>query len=1433
MPGLKARRHNGKIQAMPKALFFSLPSVSVSKTLAPIVNEIALQGHEIVYYNMADFRPEGNFSFRFKPYPDNDKAYYTDKIDEQTSYFDFGNMLIDCAAGLMDFLVTEVEQERPDFIIHSHLAVWGKLTALLAKVPAITFYTTFVLDKRIMLPFIRQLNTGSDMNFDHVSEAMNFYRKFNGLYQQLKLNGTPEVWDVYINKGGLNLSFIVKSFQPQPELFGEEFRFLGYPTPIEEKGQEKNIVYVSMGTIMKGDIPFYKLIIHVLKDLAFNCIISVGNKVDKALLGEIPAHIKVVPFIDQRAVLKNARLFLTRGGMASVHEALYTYTPMIVMPVIPEQQFTARKIEELGIGKHLPLKTFNEQSLREAIEQVLGNYKEYVSNLHALVAKVSPVSPGKQAASAVNEFLRQKTIVDLFIASARQQPGAIAVVHGNDSISFGKLHEKTNQLAHHLRRQGVKQEVCVPVLLEPGIDIIIAIMGILKAGGAYVPIDPGYPKERVAYVLADIDSKVVITTSAAAVKLPAGTYHTVMPDADWAVVAEEPVTELPTRPSPADLAYVIYTSGSTGRPKGVMVEHNQIYTYTLDIFERFYLHQCNSYAILGTFSADAGHTAVFCALCFGKRLNVVNIKQAAGFQSLAAHFEKYPVDCYKTTPSLLSFLLQHGEAQKILPAKRLIVGGEACPPTLANELLKILPQGCMLFNHYGPTETTVGVVTYEFPLHIEKFPGMVPMGKPLQHVQAYILNEQLAAVQAGETGELYIGGPLVARGYVKNSGLTNERFIWLNLDGQTTRVYKTGDIAKYLPDGNIQYLGRQDDQVKILGNRVELKEIEHAILQSGLVTQCVVTTRENEAGAKYLAGYVMTDDGFDKARLIAALREKLPVYMIPAKWVLIEKWPLTFNNKIDKNALPDPAPGNTEPVSGDEGDDSLEAFLEKTWQKILGCNETDVTADFFEAGGDSMQLIRLRFEIAAQLKIDLPVAELFGHLTIRKLAALILAKQKASSKTGINFEGFDENEVSATQRNLFMQNSLNPSLAFPNSSITFEIHGSIDTKKLELAVNQVASLHESLRTAYTYANGKVCKQVAEKIHVPIEEIESDGTSIDQEIISVTRPFNFSKLPLLRVFLISVAGNRKFLHIDLPHINSDGESLKILMDELEAIYNNTHPGNRKHQFTDFQKNVHAYRNSPQYLADEAFWQQQLAHDIPFLTFKPTQKAVRSKFEGEYFITALPAGATASINNYIKHKALTRFQLLLTAYSLLLHKITAANKLAIMLPVHNRNEQGMEEVVGLLSNVVLIKTFVEPSQKVKDFINQTRDTILQAVRHQRFPFEKQLELWTRQGREAGKLFGSFFGYHNNRGQYAFGAARLKLYIPARNKENLPLSMAIFETETEFILRLSASAAIFNQAELKGLGQMYLQLIEQVINAGSHQTVGALLNLHEPAF
>ncbi len=1421
---------------MLKGFFFSLPSVSVSNTLAPVIEAIAATGYRMVYFNTADFEPGGPYHFEFRPYPGDFNGYYSDRIDENTSYFQFGEILIGAATGMMDFLLAEVKREKPDFIVHSHLAVWGKLVARHFGLPAITLYTTFVLDKRIMLPFFRKLNAGQGSSLQNVSDAVGFCRKSQSLYTQLGLKDQPDPWDVYINKGDLNLSFILRPFQPQDEWFGAGYHFMGYPLARQPQAAAKKLVYVAMGTILNKDAAFYRLCLDVLGQLDVDCVISAGAGVDLSGLGPLPPRIRVARYVDQLAVLEEAVLFLTRGGMASVHEAVGTHTPMIVIPVIPEQQLTAEKIAELGIGIHLPARQLTGAALGEAIRRVLDQPDPYLRNLAALTEGLPPDPVPVRAAGLVHDFLRQgglgspagaagagDTLVDLFTQQARRHPGVVAVRHHDACLTFGELDAKTNQLAHYLRACGVRAGTPVPMFLDHGTDVIVALLAILKAGAAFVPIDTEYPPDRVACLLDDTACRVVVSNAASRGKLPPdGSRIVVSLDEHAPQIAAGPATAPDSRPVSSDLAYVIYTSGSTGRPKGVMVEHAQIYAYMLGVYERMALAECNSYAIIGTFAADAGYTAVFAALCFGKSLHLVNVKSFAHFTALAAYFRQYPVDCYKTTPSLMAFFLQHTDAAAVLPRKRMILGGEASTRELAVAVAALLPPGCRLFNHYGPTETTVGVVTFAFPDRVEAFPDAVPLGIPLPHVRAHVLDDRLQPVAAGAAGELYIEGPLVARGYLNNPALTDGKFIRHPLAGTESRLYRTGDLVRVQPDGNLAYLGRTDDQVKIRGYRVEPKEIEHVLLRTGLVHQCVVMARQNEAGAAYLAAYVMPAGPFDPAQLAGALQKQLPAYMVPTRWVPMQAWPLTFNNKIDKRALP--APDREAPATTPDGG-TPDGELAALWRQLLGAAPVGRDDHFFELGGDSFGLIRLGFELHRRLGVEIPPVDLFGCLTFGAMSDRIAAGRGAGPAAGAALPGgFDEREASLTQKNLFIQHKLHPSEAFPHSSITFEIAGVLDVPRLEGAFREVIGAHESLRTAFTLSGGKVYKRVGDDFTFGLSHLRAPGGDPDGAIIAATQPFDFGTFPLIRAFLLETSSGSKYLHLDLPHINSDGESLKVILRDLAEAYNRGRLATQRPRFTDFQRGVHAYLHSARYQADEAFWRGQLAEGIT--PVRASRGARSGGFNGQFVVVAFPPGLPGRISTGCRARNLTQFQLLLTAYFLLLRRITGAGNLAVMVPVHNRHEPGTADMVGLLSNVVLVRATVPESGAVGDLTDACRQSILQAIGHQQYPFEKLIRLWTGGGRDTRDLLSTFFGYHAHPEAYALGDAALTLHVPLRHKENLPLSAAVFETPAGLVLRLSSAAGAFDTGSLHEHAQAYFDLLDRLTASRPDDPVGSLL-------
>jgi amino acid adenylation domain-containing protein len=500
------------------------------------------------------------------------------------------------------------------------------------------------------------------------------------------------------------------------------------------------------------------------------------------------------------------------------------------------------------------------------------------------------------------------TLIDLFDEQVNKNPDKIALVYKKEKLSYQQLNERANQFAHYLRAKGVKEEILIPIFIERSIEMIVSILGILKAGAAFVPIDTNYPSQRVKFILEDIGISPIITNSESKAKLlsVSSGADLISVDEDWDVIKKMSSKKPSNKIAPDHLAYIIYTSGSTGNPKGVMVEHKSIFNYLLNSRERFIKKGAYS---SGTFihipyTFDASLKSIFTPLVSGK-LSVISSKPSPlVFDDPNLH--KYaPYDFIQLTPAHLDFFYEKFKDKYNKPITgKISIGGEAL---YLSHFDRLIDQGDTLevINEYGPTEATVACTGYYF--HVGKdtgIPQILPIGKPIENVQIHILNDDLQPVKPGEKGEIYIAGAQVARGYLNQPDLTKNKFIpnlFSNIAG--AKIYKTGDMGRWLPDGNIEYAGRIDTQVKIRGHRIELGEIESILIGNELIKNAAVEARENKHGDKQLVAYLVPFGKFDKQAVLAYLKDKLPQHLIPEKIVEVEYLPLTNNGKIDRKSL--------------------------------------------------------------------------------------------------------------------------------------------------------------------------------------------------------------------------------------------------------------------------------------------------------------------------------------------------------------------------------------------------------------------------------------------------------------------------------------------------------------------------------------------------
>ncbi|NCR69792.1 MAG: amino acid adenylation domain-containing protein [Microcystis aeruginosa LG13-12] len=586
-------------------------------------------------------------------------------------------------------------------------------------------------------------------------------------------------------------------------------------------------------------------------------------------------------------------------------------------------------------------------------------------------------------------------IHQLFEEQVERTPDNIAVVFEDQQLNYRELNARANQLAHYLQKLGVGPDVLVGISVERSLEMIVGLLGILKAGGAYVPLEPAYPQKRLDFMVGESEAQVLLTQSSLAARFTHHGVPVVYLDSDWQKIAEFEEENPENTTTAKNLIYTIFTSGSTGKAKGVAIEHRQLLNYLNGIQERCLSKPGEQFALVSTFAADLGNTVIFPSLINGGCLHLLSEARTTDSNAFLEYCQQHPFDYLKIVPSHLAALLSAAQPETKLPWQKLILGGEPTTWNLAEKVLIHAPQ-CQIFNHYGPTEATVGVLTFAMdsqsisPSQRDSSTQNVPLGRPLANTQIYLLDQNLQPVPIGVQGELYIGGASLARGYLNRPELTNEKFIPHPFHQETeSRLYKTGDLARYLPDGNIEYLGRIDNQVKIRGFRIELGEIEAVLSQHNYVETTCVTASEDSPGIKRLVAYIVPPKNVTPItnELRQFLKARLPDYMIPSAFVTLDALPLTPNGKLDHRALPEPnlrgeielnfvAPRNLE-----------EEILAKIWSQVLRVELVGIYDNFFELGGDSILTIQI-ITRARKAGLELTPKQLFTHQNIAELATV-------------------------------------------------------------------------------------------------------------------------------------------------------------------------------------------------------------------------------------------------------------------------------------------------------------------------------------------------------------------------------------------------------------------------------------------------------------
>ena len=588
---------------------------------------------------------------------------------------------------------------------------------------------------------------------------------------------------------------------------------------------------------------------------------------------------------------------------------------------------------------------------------------------------------------------------ELFEAQVERTPDAVAVLFAEQQLSYGELNRRANQLAHYLRRLGVGPEVLVGVLLERSVEMIVALLGILKAGGAFVPLDPSYPQERIAFMLADAGVGALLTQENLREKFGETRARVVCLEEEWSLIRQGSIENLAGGSLPGKLAYVIYTSGSSGLPKGVGIEHGSLSNYLCWVNESLFAGRMYNLPFVTGLSFDASLKQVFAPLVRGDQVWMLSNDTVSDPSALLAALNTRSNVALNCVPSLWAAVLnsvpESELANRLKSLRCLFVGGEALSPELLERTFAALPQ-LEVRNLYGPTEATANAVFSRITV------GKKPLiGRPIANTEAYVLDANLQPVPIGVVGELYIGGVGVARGYLGRPELTAERFVPHCFCGQPgKRLYRTGDLACFREDGQLEYQGRIDEQVKVRGYRIELGEIEAVLSEHPAVRQSVTIAREDIAGDKRLVSYIVAAEPVESGELRRYLKRQLPDYMMPSAFVLLDVLPLMPNGKIDRRALPAPESARIEQQASTTTQTPIEEIITGICAHLLKCEEVSGADNFFEIGGHSLLATQLIARLRDSLALEIPVRWVFQSSTLAELAERVeaeFAKEKAAS----------------------------------------------------------------------------------------------------------------------------------------------------------------------------------------------------------------------------------------------------------------------------------------------------------------------------------------------------------------------------------------------------------------------------------------------------
>lgn len=1037
-----------------------------------------------------------------------------------------------------------------------------------------------------------------------------------------------------------------------------------------------------------------------------------------------------------------------------------------------------------------------------------------------------------------------RSVISLFEKYVRTTPDAIALAYDDKMLTYGALDSAVNQLAVYLKAHyRLCAEEIVALMAPPSEKWVIAMLAILKAGGAYLPLDIALPAQRKTWILADAGVKLLLTDMDQLAEQPGYEGDIFLLDGDWQHLPETE-EKLVTPVLPGSLAYVIYTSGTTGTPKGVMLEHGGLLNMIQCQITRFGIRASDNVLQFASPSFDAAVSEIFMALCAGARLVMADRQALKDTRLFSGLLQQQQITVVTMPPSYLGAL----PWDTFLSLRVIISAGEKLHTAAARYLSRHLS----FYNAYGPTECTVCTTIHLIHPDMDD-DEMESIGTPIDNVQVYILGAHQEVLPVGVPGDIYIGGSGLARGYLHQPALTAEKFIpipWPDVPGE--RLYYTGDTGKWLANGKIIYTGRRDDQVKVRGYRIEPAEVSAVVMRSGLVQQCEVMAIAQAGGQLQLTAFVVPAPAFDQKKLTDYLTERLPDYMVPAVWHSLAALPVTHNGKIDRKKLLDMQPAPDESIGMVAPSNATEEKLAGIWKEVLELEHVGVTQDFFQAGGDSLQAIRLLSLIREHFTADITINDLFQYTSIRQLADHISITGGAGGAIQATPPSCLPPLLPATedrkgalplsfgQERLWIIHQLTGSAHY-HLPVMLRLRGATDTVCLEMAIRAIADRHEILRTVYHEIDGEVRQVILPPGKWQFGfcgELPAEQDLSGYIAAFSNQAFTLTSDHMLRAALITTGTDERLLIIVLHHIAADGWSVPILVREFVENYRLLKEGGDialpqlPVQYADYavwQRN----QEGQEYLARQlAYWEKQLEGISPVILPADHPRAPVPQQSGRAVYFHFDAALKYQLEQLSREQGVTLFMTLLAVFNVLLYRYSGQEDLCTGTAVAGRRQRAAEQLVGFFINMLVIRIRLSGSCSFRELLAQVKQTALEAFDHQDIPFElvaDRLEKVRDDSRHP--LFQAAFVLQNQPPAPAIilDGLEVKPEEPAGTTSRFDLSFEATATDTVFRLRVEYNTALFDEDTIHRLAAHYEQLLKAVV-ASPEQQVGHLNMLRE---